>query len=107
MEDKMRLSRSVNAKATLACGSLLMALASAAPSSVAEAKNLAPVSRDLALHHGSVDPRAAAQVPAAPAFFLFDWSGSYVPAARKPETDGLSRNPDDCAKCGCIDSGGG
>jgi hypothetical protein len=107
MEDEMRLSRSVNAKATLACGSLLMALALAAPSSVAEAKNLAPVSRHLALHHGSVDPRAVAQVPATPAFFLFDWSGSYVPAARKPETDGLSRNPDDCAKYGCIDGGGG
>ena len=23
------------------------------------------------------------------------------------ETDGLSRNPDDCAKYGCIDNGGG
>ena len=33
--------------------------------------------------------------------------GSYVPAARKPETDGLSRNPDDCAKYGCIDNSGG
>jgi hypothetical protein len=105
MEVEMRLSRSISAKATLACGFLLMALALAAPSSVAEAKNHAPVSRHLALHHGSIDPRAAAQVPAA--FFLFDWSGSYAPAARKPETDGLSRNPDDCAKYGCIDSGGG
>ena len=103
----MRLSRSISAEATFACGFLLMALALAAPSSVAEAKNLAPVSRHLALHHETIDPRAAAQVPAAPAFFLFDSSGSYVPAARKPETDGLSRNPDDCAKYGCIDSGGG
>jgi hypothetical protein len=33
--------------------------------------------------------------------------GSYVPAPREPETDGLSRNPDDCAKYGCIDNGGG
>ena len=103
----MRHSRSIKAEATLACGFLLMALALAAPSSAAEAKNHAPVGRYLALHHRSVDPRAAAQVPAAPAFFLFDWSGSYVPAARTPETDGLSRNPDDCAKYGCIDSGGG
>jgi hypothetical protein len=53
------------------------------------------------------DPRAIAQVPEAPAFFPFDGSGSYVPAPRKPETDGLSRNPDDCVKYGCIDSGGG
>jgi hypothetical protein len=33
--------------------------------------------------------------------------GSYVPAPRKPETDGLSRNSDDCAKYGCIDNSGG
>jgi hypothetical protein len=51
------------------------------------------------------DPRAISQVPAAPAFFLFDWSQSYVPAPRKPETDGLSRNPDDCIAYGCIDNG--
>jgi hypothetical protein len=107
MEVEMRLSRSVSAKGALAWGLLLTTLAFAAPNSVAEAKNLAPVSRHLALHHERIDPRAAAQVPAAPAFFLFDWSGSYVPAARKPETDGLSRNPDDCAKYGCTDSGGG
>ena len=103
----MRHSRSIKAEATLACGFLLMALAFAAPSSAAEAKNHAPVGRYHALQHRSVDPRAAAQVPAAPAFFLFDGSGSYVPAPRKPETDGLSRNPDDCVKYGCIDNGGG
>jgi hypothetical protein len=34
-------------------------------------------------------------------------SGSYFPAPRKPATDGLSRNPDDCVKYGCIDNGGG
>jgi hypothetical protein len=33
--------------------------------------------------------------------------GSYVPAPRKAETDGLSRNPDDCPKYGCIDNSGG
>src|SRR5271167_4328268 len=32
---------------------------------------------------------------------------SYVPAPREPETDGLSRNPADCVKYGCIDNGGG
>jgi hypothetical protein len=107
MEDEMRHSRSIKAQATWACGFLLMALALAAPGSAAEAKNHAPVSGYLALHHRSVDPRAAAQVPAAPAFFLFGGSGSYVPAPRNPETDGLSRNPDDCVKYGCIDNGGG
>ena len=101
----MRLSRSISAKGALACGFLFITLALEAPTFAAEARNHVPVSRYLALHHGSVDPRAAAQVPAA-SFFLFDWSGSYVPAPRKPETDGLSRNPDDCVKYGCIDNGG-
>jgi hypothetical protein len=50
----MRLSRSINAEATFACGFLLMALALAAPSSAAEAKNHAPVSSYLALHHRSL-----------------------------------------------------
>ena len=103
----MRHSRHIKAEATLAFGFLLMALALAAPSSAAEAKNHAPVSHYLVLHHGLVDPRAISLVPAAPAFFLFGGSGSYVPAPRKPETDGLSRNPDDCVKYGCIDNGGG
>jgi hypothetical protein len=107
MEDEMRLSRNISAKGALACGFLLMALALAAPSSAAEVKNHAPVSRYLALHHRSVDPRTTALAPAGPAFFLFDGSGSYVPAPWKPETDGLSRNPDDCVKYGCIDNGGG
>src|ERR1700691_5422931 len=107
MEDEMRHSRSIKAESTLACGFLLMALALTAPSSAAEANHHAPVSRHLALHHRSFDPRAAAEVPVGPAFFLFDGSRSYVPAPQNPETDGLSRNPDDCAKYGCIDNGGG
>jgi hypothetical protein len=53
MEDEMRLSRNISAKGALACGFLLMALALAAPSSAAEVKNHAPVSRYLALHHSS------------------------------------------------------
>jgi hypothetical protein len=79
MEDEMRRSK---AEATLACGFLLMALA--APSSAPEAKN----------HVG-------------PDFFLFDGPDSIFPLRRNHETDGLSRNPDDCAKYGCIDNGGG
>jgi hypothetical protein len=104
MEDEMRLSRSISTKGALACG---ITLASEAPTFAAEARNHAPVSRHLILHHRSVDPRTTALAPAAPAFFLFDGYGSYVPAPRKPETDGLSRNPDDCVKYGCIDNGGG
>jgi hypothetical protein len=107
MEDEMRHSRSIKAKGALACGFLLMALTLAAPSSAAEAKNHASDGHYHDLHHRSIDPRAVSLVPAAPAFFLFGGSGSYVPAPRKPETDGLSRNPDDCVKYGCIDNGGG
>jgi hypothetical protein len=89
----------------LACGLVLTALALAAPNSVAEASSGAPVSRYLTSHH-IVDPRAIAEVPATPALFSPGFFGSYIPAPRKPETDGLSRNRDDCVKYGCIDSGG-
>jgi hypothetical protein len=104
MENEMRLSRSRSAEAALACGLVLTALVLAAPNSVAEASSVAPVSRYL--HHKSIDPRAVAQVPATPALFSPDFFGSYIPAPRKPETDGLSRNRADCVKYGCIDSGG-
>ena len=103
----MRLSRSMSAEAALACGFVVAALALAAPSTVAVAGGDAPVSRYLTFHHKSVDPRAIAQVPAATVLFSPGFFGSYIPAPRKPETDGLSRNPDDCVKYGCIDNGGG
>jgi hypothetical protein len=106
MENEMRLSRSRSAAAALACGLVLTALALAAPNSVAEASSVAPVSRYLTFHHKSVDPRAIAQVPATPALFSPAFFGSYIPAPRTPETDGLSRNRADCVKYGCIDSGG-
>ena len=102
----MRLSRSVSAKAALACCSLLTTLALAAPTLAAEATNHMPVSRHLTLHHRSVDPRTTALAPAATGPIRPGFFGSYVPAPRKPETDGLTRNPDDCAIYGCIDNGG-
>ena len=100
----MRLSRSMSAEAGLACAFALATLALATPNSVAHAGSSAPVSRHLTFHHKSVDPRAIAQVPATPALFSLDFFGSYIPAPRKPETDGLSRNRADCVY-GCIDSG--
>jgi len=106
MENEMRLSRTIRTEAALAFGFVLTALVLAAPNPVAEASSSATVGRNLTLHHESVDPRATAQVPAAPAFFWLPSFGSYVPAPRKPETDGLSRNPNDCVKYGCIDNGG-
>ena len=89
----------------MACGLVLTALVFAAPYSVAEAGGTT-VSRGLALHEMSVDPRATAQVPATPALFSLPFFGSYIPAPRKPETDGLSRNRADCVRYGCIDNGG-
>jgi hypothetical protein len=107
MEVEMRLSRSISAKGALACGFLLITLALEAPTFAAEARNHAPVSRHLTLHHRSFDPRTTALAPAATGLFWPGSFGSYVPASTQPETDGLSRNPDDCARYGCIDSGGG
>jgi hypothetical protein len=107
MEDEMRLSRSVSAKGALACGFLFITLALEAPTFAAEARNHVPVSHHLTLHHRSVDPRTIALAPAATGPIWPDFFGSYVPARRKPETDGLSRNPNDCARYGCIDNGGG
>jgi hypothetical protein len=102
----MRLSRSMSAAAGLACVLALATLALPTPNSVAHAGSSAPVSRYLTFHHKSVDPRAIAQVPATPALFSLDFFGSYIPAPRKPETDGRSRNCADCVKYGCINSDG-
>jgi hypothetical protein len=102
----MRLSRSMRTEAALACGFVMTALVLAAFDSAAEAGSTTTVTRHLTLHHESVDPRATAQVPTAPAFFLLPSFGSYVPAPREPETDGLSRNRADCVRYGCIDNGG-
>jgi hypothetical protein len=105
MENKMRLSRSTRAEAGLACGFVLMALVLAVSNSVATAAG-AMVAHHHAVRNEAVDPRATAQVPASPTLFSLPSFGSYVPAPRKPETDGLSRNPNDCVKYGCIDNGG-
>ena len=101
----MRLSSSISAKGALACGFLLTTLALAAPTFAAEARNHVPVSRHLSLHHRSVDPPTA-PAPGAIGPFWPDFLGPYVPAPRKPETDGLSRDREDCARYGCIDNGG-
>jgi hypothetical protein len=102
----MRLSRSVGAKAALACGVLLTTLALAAPTFAAEATNYMPVSRDLTLYHRPADPRPTAPAPGTIGPFWPDFFGPYVSAPRKSDTDGLSRNPEDC-NSGCIDNGRG
>jgi hypothetical protein len=105
MEDEMRLSRSKSAEAGLAFAFALVALALAAPDSLAHAGSTARIGRYVTVHQ-TIDPRTTAEVPTTPALFWPGLFGSYVPAPRKPETDGLSRNPADCVKYGCVDSNG-
>jgi hypothetical protein len=58
-------------------------------------------------HRQAVDAGATAYAPPIlfPAFGLWANSSS-VHQSDVHETDGLSRNPDDCVKWGCIDNGG-
>ena len=59
-------------------------------------------------HRQAVDAGATAYAP--PVLFpLFGpWANSStVHQGDVRETDGLSRNPDDCVRWGCIDNGGG
>jgi hypothetical protein len=79
---------------------LALGIALAAPLSAYDALG-GPVHEYRAIHHRSVAMRAEAPgqaaifAPVRPATF-----GDH-------ETDGLSRNPDDCVTYGCIDNGGG
>ena len=58
-----------------------------------------PIRTHRVIHHRSVVARAEARAPAP----------AYAPARLyrfgDHETDGLSRNPDDCVTYGCIDNG--
>jgi hypothetical protein len=60
--------------------------------------------RHRAIHHRVVvAPRAEALAPAP----LLPARGSWSYPFDAQKTDGLSRDPGDCLKYGCIDSGGG
>jgi hypothetical protein len=56
-----------------------------------------------AIHHRTAVARAEAPTPAT----LFPARGPWPYPLSTHETDGLSRNPNDCVKYGCIDNGGG
>jgi hypothetical protein len=80
---------------------LALGIALAAPISAYAALNdYGTVHHSRAIHHRSLAMRA--QAPAAVTIFAPAWSR----ASSAKETDGLSRNPDDCAAYGCIDNGG-
>ena len=52
-----------------------------------------------AVQTGKIEPRSTAQIPAEPTPSFFPHIAPYPPG--QGDTDGLSRNPDDCNK-GCI-----
>jgi hypothetical protein len=78
---------------------LALGIALAAPLPVYAALG-APVHHHLAIHHRTVVMRAEAGVKAA----ILDPAQTATFGGH--ETDGLSRNPEDCVTYGCIDSGG-
>jgi hypothetical protein len=56
-------------------------------------------------HYRPALNRALALAPApAAAPVLGFWSPTYIPAPEEHETDGLSRNPNDCITYGCVDN---
>ena len=101
-----------NNRARALCGSCLLALGIVLASPVAACateRSHTPVLSHRAIHHRAVvyhdtifvrralAGRAEAPVGARP------WRDPFKPR----ETDGLSRDPNDCASYGCVDNGGG
>jgi hypothetical protein len=88
MEDEMRLSNIANAACALALGFALTA-----PIPVYAEFGAQPSHKHKAhvRHFMAIPQTATALMPAS------------ATAVRAPETDGLSRNDDDCVKFGCID----
>ena len=90
--------------------SLTLTVALAVPVAVKAHDGDKPVHRHHTAHHRTIHPLAFAQVPAsvglaALPIYLATPLGSAV--LEEPDAwQGLGRNPDDCAKYGCVDSGG-
>ncbi len=54
-------------------------------------------------YHGMVAYRAAAPAPASASVpSVGFWPPSYTPSHEQYEIEGLTRNPDDCVRYGCI-----
>jgi hypothetical protein len=76
---------------------LALGIALAAPTSAyADLSHYRPV------HHRTVVARADAPAPPIRYFVPSPWPYPF----NYHETDGLSRNPDDCVKYGCVDNNG-
>jgi hypothetical protein len=98
---------------TFILASLTLGLALASPAAGAASENAAnPLHRHPVAHHRlvdhrrAVDSRAVAYAPVLPFFGLSPYA-SRAQDNGNHETDGLSRNADDCVRWGCIDNGGG
>ena len=67
-----------------------------------------PVLSHRTIHHLAVVHHATFSAPAVGARAeVPDAAGPWPHPSNGHETDGLSRNPDDCARYGCVDNGGG
>jgi hypothetical protein len=94
----------------LASLTLGMALASpvagAAPENAANPFHRHPVAGHRVVdHRQALGSRAVAYAPVLPFFGLLPYASS-VQDNGNHETDGLSRNPDDCVRWGCVDNSG-
>jgi hypothetical protein len=97
---------------TFVLASLTLGIALASPVVGAASKNAAdsfhrrPVARHrVADRRQALDSRAVAYAPVLPFFGLLPYASS-VYNDSSHETDGLSRNPDDCVRWGCVDNSG-
>ena len=91
--------------------SLTLTVALAAPVAVKAHDGDKTVHRHHSAHHRTIHPLASAQVPASvglAALPIYGTTPLGSAVLEEPEAwQGLGRNPDDCAKYGCIDNGGG
>ena len=97
---------------TFVLASLTLGLALANPAaggaseSVANPVHRHPVVRHRVVdHRQALDSRAVAYAPVLPFFGLSPYASS-VYNDSSHETDGLSRNPADCVRWGCVDNSG-
>jgi len=78
--------------------SLAFVVALAAPASaLAYDGGVRPTHHHRSIHHNVVHQAA---VPSSPAFGL--WSPTYTPPRILLRTEGLGRDPDNCARYGCV-----
>ena len=95
---------------TFVLASLTLGLALASPAVGAASESAAnPLLRHPVAHHRVIDHRQAVDSRAVAYARVLPFFGPYESSVNNNsshETDGLSRNPDDCVRWGCVDNGG-